>query len=94
MACGIVLSRRSVQEVLGADLSRLRGQRVARRGLGAVVRALMTAALDEAPYMSPQQWIAAVKAVAGMALVVLQNARFGAVDPDQLGEGSIGRLWR
>jgi AraC-like DNA-binding protein len=86
-ACGIVLSRRSVQEVLGGDLSGLGGYRVVGRGLGAVVRAHMTAALDEAPYMSPQQRIAAVKAVAGMALVVLQNARFGAADPDQLGEG-------
>lgn len=86
-ACGVVLSRRSVQEVLGADLSRLGGHRLAARGLGAVVRAHMTATLDEAPYMSTQQRIAAVKALAGMALVALQNARFGSADPDQLGEG-------
>lgn len=86
-ACGVVLSRRSVQEVLGGDLSRLGGQQLSVRGLGAVVRAHMTTALDEAPYMSSEQRIAAVRALAGMALVALQNARFGAADPEQLGEG-------
>lgn len=86
-ACGIVLSRRRVQELLGRDLSGLGGHRMAGRGLGVVVRAHMTAALDEAPYMSAPQRIAAVKAVASMALVVLQSARFGRADPDQLGEG-------
>lgn len=86
-ACGIVLSRRSVQEVLGADLSGLGGYRLDARGLGAVVRAHMTSALDEAPYMTAQQRIVAVRALAGMALVALQKARHGVADPDQLGEG-------
>ncbi|MDB5489875.1 MAG: hypothetical protein JWQ58_3590 [Reyranella sp.] len=86
-ACGIVLSRRRVHDVLGRDLSKLGGHRVPARGLAAVVCAHMTAALDEAPYMTPEQRIAAVNAVAGMALVVLQGARLGAIDADQLGEG-------
>jgi len=86
-ACGVVLSRRSVREALGADVSRLGGCRLPTRGLGAVVRAHMTATLDEAPYMSTQQRMAAVKALADMALVALQKARLGAADPSQLGEG-------
>jgi AraC-like DNA-binding protein len=86
-ACGVVLSRRSVKEVFGADLSRLGGHRLYARGLGAVVRAHMTVALDEAPYMSTEQRIGAVRTLADMMLVVLQNMRFGAADPDQLGEG-------
>lgn len=86
-ACGIVLSRRRVVEVLGRDLSGLAGRRFPVSGLSAVIRAQMTASLDEAPYMTAEQRIAAVGALAHMALVVLQSARFGAADPDQLGEG-------
>ncbi len=86
-ACGIVLSRRRVVEVLGRDLSRLGGCRLPVRGLAAVVRDQMIASLDEAPYMTAEQRIAAVGVAADMALVVLQSARFGAVDPEQLGEG-------
>ncbi len=86
-ACGIVLSRRRLHEVLGNDLSDLGGCRVPARGLAAVVRAHMIAALDEAPNMTPPERIAAVKVLADMVLVVLQKARRGAVDTDQLGEG-------
>jgi AraC-like DNA-binding protein len=86
-ACGIVLSRRRVHDVLGRDLSRLGGHRVPARGLAAVVRAHMTAALDEAPHMTREQRVSAMNAVTGMVLVVLQGARFGAVDADRLGEG-------
>jgi AraC-like DNA-binding protein len=85
-ACGIVLSRRRVHDVLGRDLSKLGGHRLPARGLAAVVRVQMTAALDEAPYMTPQQRIVAVNAVADMALIVLQSARFGAANADQLGK--------
>jgi len=86
-ACGIVLSRRRVVEVLGGDLSSLGGRRLPVSGLTAVVRAQMTASLDEAPCMTAEQRIAAVGALAHMALVVLQSAQFGAVDTDQLGQG-------
>lgn len=86
-ACGIVLSRRRVHDALGSDLSKLGGHRLPARGLAAVVRTQMTAALDEAPYMTPQQRIAAVNAVADMALIVLQTERFGAANADQLGKG-------
>lgn len=86
-ACGIVLSRRRVVEVLGRDLSRLGGRRFAVTGLAAVIRAQMTASLDEAPCMTAGQRIAAVEALAHMALVLLQSAQLGAADPDQLGEG-------
>jgi AraC-like DNA-binding protein len=86
-ACGIVLSRRRVHEVLGGDLSALAGRRVRARGLAAVVRAHMTATLDEAPHMTPQERVVATNAVAEMALAVLQAGRFGAADPEQLGEG-------
>jgi AraC-like DNA-binding protein len=41
-ACGVVLSRRQVREVLGADLPALAGHRVPARGLAAVLRAHMT----------------------------------------------------
>src|SRR5689334_20065656 len=53
-ACGVVLSRRRVHEVLGNDLSALAGHRVPARGLAAVMRAHMTATLDEASHMTPQ----------------------------------------
>lgn len=86
-ACGIVLSRRRLHEVLGNDLSDLGGCRVPARGLAAVVRAHMIAALDEVPNMTPPERIAAVKALADMVLVLLQKARRGAVDTDQLGGG-------
>jgi AraC family transcriptional regulator, positive regulator of tynA and feaB len=86
-ACGIVLSRRQVREVLGHDLSALAGRRVPARGLAAVMRAHMAATLDEAPHMTPQERVIATNAVAEMALAVLQAGRFGAADPDQLGEG-------
>ena len=86
-ACGIVLSRRQVVEVLGRDLSSLGGRRLPVSGLTAVIRAQMTASLDAAPYMTAGQRVAAVGALAHMALVVLQSAQFGAANPDQLGEG-------
>jgi AraC-like DNA-binding protein len=86
-ACGIVLSRRRVAEVLGRDLSSLGGRRLPVSGLTAVIRAQMTASLDAAPCMTAEQRIAAVGTLAHMALVVLQSAQFGAVDPEQLGDG-------
>ena len=85
--CGVVLSRRRVREVLGDDLSALAGHRVPARGLAAVMRAHMTATLDEAPHMTPQERVTATNAVAEMALAVLQAGRFGAADAEQLGEG-------
>jgi AraC-like DNA-binding protein len=86
-ACGVVLSRRRVHEVLGNDLSMLAGHRVPARGLAAVMRAHMTSTLDEASHMTPQERVIATNAAAEMALAVLQAGRFGAADPDQLGEG-------
>lgn len=86
-ACGIVLSRRRVVDVLGRDFPSLAGRRLPVRGLTAVVREQMIASLGEAPYMTAEQRTAAVGALADMALVVLQSAHLGAADPDQLGEG-------
>ena len=86
-ACGIVLSRRRVVEVLGRDLSSLAGRRLPVSGLTAVIRAQMTASLDAAAHMTAEQRIAAVGTLGHMALVVLQSAQFGAADPDQLGDG-------
>ncbi|NQW52115.1 MAG: helix-turn-helix domain-containing protein, partial [Rhodospirillales bacterium] len=86
-ACGIVLSRRRVVDVLGRDFASLGGRRLPVRGLTAVVREQMIASLCEAPYMTAEQRIAAVGALADMALVVLQSAHLGAADPDQPGEG-------
>jgi AraC-like DNA-binding protein len=86
-ACGVVLSRRQVREVLGNDLSALAGHRFPSRGLPSVLRAHMTATLDEAPHMTPQERIIATNAVAEMALAILQAGRFGVADPEQFGEG-------
>jgi AraC-like DNA-binding protein len=86
-ACGVVLSRRQVREVLGDDLSALAGHRFPARGLPSVLRAHMTATLDEAPHMTPQERVIATNAVAEMALAILQAGRFGAADPEQFGEG-------
>lgn len=86
-ACGVVLSRRRVREVLGADLSALAGHRLPARGLVAVLRAHMTATLDEAPYMSAEERVIATNAAAAMALAILQAGRFGAADPEQFAEG-------
>lgn len=86
-ANGVVLSRRRVREALGDDLSGLAGRRVPGRGLAAVLRAHMTATLDEAPHMTAQDRVVATNAAAEMALAILQAGRFGAADPDQFGEG-------
>lgn len=86
-ACGVVLSRRQVREVLGDDLSALAGHRFPSRGLPSVLRAHMTATLDEAPHMTPHERVIATNAVAEMALAILQAGRFGAADADQFGEG-------
>lgn len=86
-ACGVVLSRRRVREVLGDDISALAGHRVPARGLAAVLRSHMTATLDEAPHMTPQERMIATNAVAEMALAILQAGRFGTADPEQFGEG-------
>ena len=86
-AAGVVLSRRRVREVLGDDLSALAGHRVPARGLAAVLRAHMTTTLDEASHMTPQERVIATNAAAEMALAILQAGRFGAVDPEQFGEG-------
>ena len=86
-ASGVVLSRRRVREALGDDLSALAGRRVPARGLAAVLRAHMTATLDEAPHMTAEDRVIATNAAAEMALAVLQAGRFGAADPDQVGNG-------
>ena len=86
-ACGVVLSRRQVREVLGDDLSALAGHRFPFRGLSGVLRAHMTATLDEAPHMTPRERVIATNAVAEMALAILQAGRFGAADPEQFGDG-------
>lgn len=86
-ACGIVLSRRRVREALGDDLSALAGRRLPVRGLAAVLRAHMTATLDEAPHMAPSERVIATNAAVEMALAILQAGRFGTADPDQFGEG-------
>ena len=86
-ASGIVLSRRRVREVLGNDLSALAGHRLPARGLAAVLRAHMTATLDEAPHMTEHERVIATGTAAEMALALLQAGRFGAVDADQFGEG-------
>jgi len=86
-ASGVVLSRRRVREILGDDLSALAGRRVPLRGLGAVLRAHMTATLDESPHMTAQERVIATSAAADMALAILQAGRFGAADPEQFGLG-------
>jgi AraC-like DNA-binding protein len=86
-ASGVVLSRRRVREVLGDDLSALAGHRVPARGLAAVLRAHMTATLDEAPHMTAEERVIATNAAAEMALAILQTGRFGAADPERFGEG-------
>jgi AraC-like DNA-binding protein len=86
-ACGVVLSRRQVREVLGADLPALAGHRVPARGLAAVLRAHMTKTLDEAGHMTPQERVIATNAAAEMTLAVLQASRFGVADPEQFGQG-------
>ena len=86
-ACGVVLSRRRVRDVLGDDLSALAGHRLPVRGLGAVLRAHMTATLDEAPYMTPEWRVIATNAAAEMALAILQAGRLGAADPEQFADG-------
>lgn len=86
-ACGVVLSRRRVREALGDDLPALAGHRLPARGLVAVLRAHMTATLDESPYMTPEARVIATNAAAEMALAVLQAGRFGAADAEQFAEG-------
>jgi AraC-like DNA-binding protein len=86
-ASGVVLSRRRVREVLGADLPALAGRRVPARGLAAVLRSHMKSTLDQAPGMTPGEREVAVNAAAEMALAILQSARFGAVDADQFRDG-------
>ena len=86
-ASGVVLSRRRVREVLGDDLSALAGRRVPARGLAAVLCAHMTTTLDQAPHMTAEDRVVATNAAAEMALAILQAGRFGAADPDQVGNG-------
>jgi AraC-like DNA-binding protein len=85
-ACGVVLSRRRVCEVLGDDLSMLAGHRIPACGLAAVLRAHMTSTLDEALNMTAQERVIATNGAAEMALAILQAGRFGAADPEQFGE--------
>ena len=86
-ACGVVLSRRRVREVLGDDLSKLAGERIPARRLAAVLRAHMTTTIDEAPNMTSQERVIATDAAAEMVLAVLQANRFGVADSEQVGRG-------
>lgn len=86
-AAGIVLSRRRVCVVMGEDLSRLAGRRIAGRGMAAILRRHMMMTLDEAACLSAEDRVVAVNAAAEMALAILQAGRPGAVDIEQFGGG-------
>lgn len=86
-ADGVVLSRRRVREVLGDDQSALAGHRIPPRGLAAVLRTHIMTTLDEAPHMTAGERVIATNAAAEMALAILQASRFGAADPERLGDG-------
>lgn len=86
-AIGLILPRRRVREILGADVDVLAGHKLAVHGMTAVLRHHLLTTLDEAPYMSASERVLAVGAAASMALAIFQAGRFKAADVEQFADG-------
>jgi AraC-like DNA-binding protein len=86
-AMGIILSRRVVQDAVGNDVSALTGRRVPTRGIGGLLRSHLLATFDEAPSLSPNQRLMALRAAADMALAALQAEAIGIADNEQFALG-------
>jgi AraC-like DNA-binding protein len=84
---GLILPRRRVREALGHDMPELRGLRLPRGGISALLLSHVRMTIDEAPRLSPVERVAAVKAAADMALAALQAGQLGAVDVEQFEYG-------
>jgi AraC-like DNA-binding protein len=87
---GIILPRRRVQEIVGNDLFRLAGRRLAARGIGVLLRQHMRLTLDEAPLMSPAERIVAIGAAVDMALAALAGEHHGSADVEEAAGGLHG----